>query len=369
MTIYAFVADVHVGNHQRFGGASALNMNERCRRTLDVLDVAYDIAANEGAKAFVVAGDLFDTDKPNTRMVAAVQEIFCIDDKLEVFLITGNHDQYSYTEGDHALGPLYDHATVIERPKAVVINATTQLIMIPYRTGRASDWLPKAFNSVAFSPQASKRILCLHLGIKDEKTAPWLRDAEDSVTVKQIQELMRRWGISIAFAGHWHDHRAWGPQQPVVQIGALCPTGWNNPGTAGYGRVAFYDDESRKLWFKEIPGPRFLKAVVDETDDWRHVLRTAEAINNKKGGRPYVQLTVPSQRVAEFIELKKNTAYALDVVPDKTEAQVAARTAAQAAKSSDNMKQSVVSYVNEIAIDEGINRANVQRRLERYLGV
>jgi len=32
-----------------------------------------------------------------------------------------------------------------------------------------------------------------------------------------------------------------------MQLGALCPTGWDNPGLDGYGTVAFLDGEGDAL--------------------------------------------------------------------------------------------------------------------------
>jgi hypothetical protein len=48
MTKAAFIADGHIGNHQRCGGAISYGMNERCRQALDVLCRAGELVVAEG---------------------------------------------------------------------------------------------------------------------------------------------------------------------------------------------------------------------------------------------------------------------------------------------------------------------------------
>lgn len=50
----------------------------------------------------------------------------------------------------------------------------------------------------------------------------------------------------------------------VMQIGALCPSGFDNPGLHGYGTVAFWDGE--RLSWEELPGPRFCTVRSDEEE-------------------------------------------------------------------------------------------------------
>lgn len=52
----------------------------------------------------------------------------------------------------------------------------------------------------------------------------------------------------------------------IMQGGALCATGWDNPGLHGYGTVALWDTDEHRLSWQELPGPRFCVARSDEEE-------------------------------------------------------------------------------------------------------
>ncbi len=54
----AFTADIHAGNHKRFGGPVSVSLNKRCTMVLDVLDAAVDRAIALKCSSFTVLGDL-----------------------------------------------------------------------------------------------------------------------------------------------------------------------------------------------------------------------------------------------------------------------------------------------------------------------
>jgi hypothetical protein len=90
--------------------------------------------------------------------------------------------------------------------------------------------------------------------------------------------------IKAICLGDWHQRRLWmdgkrrgdAPSSPVrigadaehviLQGGALCPTGFDNPGLRGYGTLAFWDQDAHQLSWQEIPGPRFCVARSDEEE-------------------------------------------------------------------------------------------------------
>ena len=85
------LADVHLGASMSPFGDRA---DDRRRRLLDAFRELPAIAEREGARAVLVAGDLFDRPEPGAETVAAAAETFA---RLEeagrpVFVVPGNHD-------------------------------------------------------------------------------------------------------------------------------------------------------------------------------------------------------------------------------------------------------------------------------------
>jgi hypothetical protein len=239
----AWVADVHLANHKIYGGPVVAGLNARCRMVLDSLRAAYDIAAKALCKALIVNGDLFDTAKPSPQLIAAVQEVIK-GGGLPTFIMLGNHDMESAADGDHALGPLAPVATLITKPTKLCISTggidEVEVWAVPFQPGKAEEWLPTVLAEVEGQPRvcssaSTPKLLALHLGLRDlGKTPPWLMDAHDSVSIEQLAELCVQHGISCVTAGNWHDPRRWTLKGvELVQIGSMCPTGFDDLGHAG----------------------------------------------------------------------------------------------------------------------------------------
>lgn len=359
----AFVADCHVGNHKRHGGTALAGLNARCRATVDVLTRAAKHARSIDAP-LVVLGDLFDTTHPEPQVIAAVQRALA---GIETYLLMGNHDQFSTAKGDHALGPLdgFNMIEVVERPM-VVDFANAEVWMVPFRPGDAREWLPEVL-ATSFQnafPIKRPRVMGLHLGLIDESTPEYLRNAHDAVSVELVNELCARYNIGYVVAGNWHMRRRWGN---VMQIGALVPTGWDNPGLGGYGTLAVLDTAAppdEQLSFVELPGPRFVKTrTVDEASA---VAEEAKRLLHQL----YLQhVAPPDQLDATLGLLGIPGVHAVEVVPDAKQAEAAARSAADAARSGETLAAALRGFVGEMQLDEGVDRDAVLRRAQGYLGI
>jgi len=182
---------------------------------------------------------------------------------------------------------------------------------------------------------------------------------------------MKKREISRAFCGHWHNHRLW-DESRIVQIGALCPTGWNNPGLSDYGRVLIYDDDADAVTYVTVPGPRFIQVRVDDaSSDWKQ-MEEPSAKAQREGNTLFLQMAVPMDRVPEFMRLKdehRGRYHVVDIVPDRAEAEVAARAAAQATQSVDLLSEAVVAYGSNMDLPEDVSRKSVIRQIRRYLNV
>lgn len=366
MTKIAFVADVHAANHARFGGVVKSGINRRCKLVLDAVADAACAATAAKCQAFVVLGDLFDTMRPEPQVITAMREALSFFDG-PVYLLVGNHDQESTAVGDHALGPLVsEDITVIESPTVVPVRDVS-LALVPFRPGPAVEWLAGAVPKI--SPATKHAVLAIHLGLSDDKTAPWLSGAPDSIPVSELTGIAR--GFDAVVAGNWHTRRSWiGPsverghtRTHVMQVGTLCPTGFDNPGPENYGTLAFYDSEKvgkvgDGLSWQEIPGPRF----VSRDEVGKCIAKSTVFVRLRAAPED-----TPAA-MAWLAEAKESGAVADGTVePDKAEAVAAARSAAGAARTATSLDEAVTRFVGAMEVGEGVDRDTVLARVRGYL--
>lgn len=366
----AFCADVHLGNHRRFGGEFRSSLNERCRCALASLEAAVDLALREEAEDFVVLGDLFDDAKPPPQLLAEVRRIFAKGRGLANFwLLVGNHDQVSSQPGDHALGPLEDeHVRVVEEPTVVSAEAG-DLVLLPFRAAPASEWLAGEVASLLRNHRGDRpRALCVHLGVADGDTPPWLVGAPDSAHVDELVRVAAANSCAAAFAGNWHSPRFYlSKQRPcVIQAGALVPTGFDNPGF-DYGHVVFWDGKKIDV-DRYVSGPRFVHL--------RDSAACSDALEEAResGHALFVRVTTSADRLAEFTRFVEtlsanNEIAAGEVGVDAKEVEGAARMAAAAARSASTLEDAVEKYVASMPLADGVDRAKVAARARGYLGI
>lgn len=372
----AAVADCHIGNHKRHGGTVEVGANERCRHTLLGLEHALQIAIREQCVAFIVAGDLFDYTRPEAQVIAHVQRLLAhARDQsslpMPILLLRGNHEAVSIASGDNALAPLHPVAEVIDQPIRYGVGAEAEIGCIPFMPGSATMWLPDAVKEAFSGERKAKRfrVLVVHLGIADDATAPWLKGAEDAVHLSFLEDLCQHWQIGLVLAGNWHERREWtlcNGRTRVQQIGALTPTGWDNPGLAGYGGVAVLelDGKQANLRMEEVEGPRFVKCSA--TDD--KLIAQAK----KYAGPVYLQATAAADGLKLAHEalqqaVKQGELARVEVLPDEQEIAAAARTAAAAAQSQETLFEALAAYVKNMPLPEGANREAVLQRTRQYL--
>lgn len=369
----AFMADLHVDNHRRMGGPTESGLNRRCRQVLGAVKRGIARALELGCSGLVIAGDVFDTVKPAPQVVAALQAV--LDVELEIVIVAGNHDQVSTALGDHALGPLNPLVRVWERPGIAAIGGM-EVVCIPFQPGPASEWFPRVLEEVVRQPGAQGQIVALHLGLSTHDTPAYMKTAHDQIPVHVLGDLCARWGLRAAFAGNWHGHRVFRvPDKahitvPLVQIGALSPTGWDNPGWDDHGALVIWDSGSQQVQVETIPGPRFVKVRSGEKLDRQGVLGPAA----ERGDSVYVWIVAGSREELEaersWLDTRKREGLIVDgeVSLDDVEVRVAARTAATVARSAETLETALAGYVEQMPVPEGVDRAEVLAVARKYLG-
>jgi len=353
----AFVADVHVGNPSTFGGPVVCGVNTRGNQVLDALKAA--VEATVDCDAFVVCGDLFDTSNPSPQLIAQAQRIF--EGGPNTYILLGNHDMVSTTDGDNALGPLRPLQNVqVEQETDVAFIKDTALLSIPFMPGDCREWFAPAVeeavqHAAQFGPD-HKRVLAFHLGVIDKDTPAFLREAHDAIPLEVVQEAMKRHSIVYAYCGNWHTPKRWGN---IVQCGALAPTGWDNPGW-DYGQVHVLDTVTGHMSIVHIPGPRFLSvSTLDEA-------REAYIEWKRRGCDIYPYLNLKGEAASALDEVR-SWGVTARAVTDTTDAKDATRAAAVAVREAGTLREALAKYVTEMPVAEGVERSKVLAMAGKYL--
>ncbi len=345
-----FISDPHAGNHKRLSKQLPGGLNSRCVEVLGVIKAAVRRAKELRCEKLFVLGDLFDTDVPSPSIIYAVQEV--LTSSLPIVLIPGNHDLTSDAQSHHALAPLtaVSNLSIITAPETEIPVA-----LVPYRSGPTAEWFEDAVAAAATEGNDAQ-VLAFHAGIIDSDTPPWLAGASGAVHIDTVRRLMDKHGFLAAIAGDWHLRKVW---SGVMQCGSLCPTGFDNPGLSGYGTLAVFD-YGGGFTVEELPGPRFLKVRSRKEAD------AALASANMLGHHLYLQVVgdVDTDGIEDGYNEPELT---LERVPDDTDVQVAARSAAQVARSADTLVEALDGFVKEMPLEEGVDRARVLDRCREYL--
>lgn len=376
-----FLADCHIGNAKTLSGPSNAGINRRCEHTLKSLE----IALQEEADVTIILGDLFDSDRPSPTLIARVQSLIRGTDR-DVHVLVGNHDMSSGAKEHNACAPLGSVGTVYERPGLFYVSdeggaGTAEILMVPYQAGPPVAWLPHALCSYGLEmPGDRTRILCLHLGISDDETAAYLKDAEDQISEGDLFELMDEFHIDVTFAGNWHEKRSWFAQNhsEIHQVGSLIATGFNNPGAEDYGWSAVYDTVYATKKSTRIPGPRFLK--IDDTKpkpicpspEKREDLIVELLASTESRDKVYISVDTRPSRHDEWLEYLaawREDGLIVDgrVKGDKSALQGAADAAAEEAIESESLDDAIDGYIDVMPVQEGVERREIKRIVKEAL--
>jgi hypothetical protein len=329
--------------------------------------LAYERSRVRGDHTFLVLGDLFDTSDPIPQMVAAVQSALPGRGP-RVILLRGNHDMVSTASGDHALGAFAEEVQIIEAPEQVhVPGVGLVLVLIPFMPGDAREWLPAALASLG-PLEGDQRLLCIHAGIIDAQTPHFLRHAHDAVPLEQVVSLAKKYGIRQVWAGNWHSRRIWNVDGvQVVQVGALCPTGWDNPGFE-YGTLMHWEDG--KVSHEIIPGPRFVKVAT--SGDLRNAL-TKRSLLGANRDKLYVRVVADAgnpEAVAQartLVDVLTEDGDAAELELEQTKVQAQAAKAARAARATDTLEEALDAYVRTMPPCAGPTPDEIIAKAREYL--
>ena len=288
---YAVIADVHIWNHKRHGGALVRGINRRAQLCLDVLREAVRVANSEQAR-LIVAGDLVDSAGPIQPQLAAAIRQTLVQAWQGCWIIPGNHDMTA------------DNDASLEIYETVGRNIlTAQGVNF---CDQKPDICTMSFDCNMFRDTIRDvGLLVGHFGVYDATFPPYLRSSKEAKHVDTLFAYMKERNIRCMMLGDWHKRMVWSKHDDmstatqgrltmpkhahdmrwIIQVGALCPTGWDNPGLHGYGTVALWDTETQKMSWRGLPGPRF--CTVRSGDEEAQTIADANRLGHKLFLRRY----------------------------------------------------------------------------------
>ena len=379
----AFVADVHIGNHQYSGGALTAGVNERCESTLRVFSSALSRAHSMGCEQLIVLGDLFDSVRPNPQTLTRVRALLEAAN-FNTTLLIGNHDRNSSVAGDHALGPLGrtdrergPEISVIETPY-IADYGRAYCVNLPFLDTPVTEWFePLIEKLVTFAGTGKSPLPILaafvHFGLYDATLAaktPWVRAAKDAADVAWVAAILKKYGIKHLFAGNWHTFQRWEIDGVhLTQVGALVPTGFDNSGGLGYGGLVVFDTLSEQYTFVELPGPRFFK--IRSLAEWGDLCLDI-SLSSESLPEVHISWTCQPDEMSTALAALR-TAHvpwlkSYRVLPDAKAASSFLRHTANIARQSDTVAELTAKFMSDYCLPEDCRRVVVQAHVLRFLG-
>lgn len=308
MSTLAVIFDPHFWPHRRHGGPLVKGINRRAELCLDIGQHAVGVA-NAHQAPLIVAGDLIDSAGPVVPQFAFALRQQLAANRRSVTLMLGNHDMTA--DGDHSIGIYTRRDDFTDVRVCEDISFMSGDHLTDFDLGSDEACLVPFHRDIRDVRDVP--LVIAHFGVYDDSFPAWCRKAKGAWHVDALFAFMQERNIKAICLGDWHQRRVWQKRRDttvyhtnrvdclnalstaegsvVFQGGALCPTGWDNPGLFGYGTVALWDTETQRLSWQELPGPRFCVARSEEEE--RGIITEAQRLGHNLYLRRYYSGTRP----------------------------------------------------------------------------
>ncbi len=265
----AIFSDLHLG--YSFRGQRAEESYENCQQ-------AFDLALQGGADAILLAGDLFDENTPDAKVLAEGFRLFgkayqasksgvSIDVRerdgsskpapfhgVPIIAIHGTHE---YRSKDHtnilevyerAGFLIYLHASVAVLEKGAEKVAVHGMSGVPekYSLDVLKKWNPRPVPGAA-------NLLMLHQSINE-----FLPADDPMVSTISLEHLPRDFDLVVDGHLHWHSITPLGDKCTFLLTGSTIHTQMKNLEAGQRKGIHFYDTQTKKLEFIQLPRQRRL---------------------------------------------------------------------------------------------------------------
>lgn len=211
---------------------------QRREEITDSMRSLFDAAESLGAKAVIIAGDLFDSDSPSCRERDAFLDTVCLHDSINVYYLCGNHErdalQYSTTalpKNIHIFGSEWTYFDIGD-------------VTIAGRRGTGE----RIFDMLKLDP-GRKNIAVLHGAINSE---------EERIPLGQARHL----GLDYLALGHYHSHSVTAVDERAVAVYSGTPEGrgFDECGAKGFVLI---DTDGGRVKYSFIPHAKREIKMID----------------------------------------------------------------------------------------------------------
>lgn len=367
----AICADVHIGNHKKFGGPIVVGKNRRCNEALAVLERAYETAFELDCEKFVVAGDLLDSTLPEPQVLAAVMQTIVKwqTEGIDTILLSGNHETVSTVFGDNSIVPF----KFVAEPDPIWEDTKSVYILFAryYNGSSTAEYLDRLLAAREYPVE--RTCLIGHFGIYDDGFPEYLKKGT-AISTKELKSLAKAHNVRWIFAGDYHEPHEWKIKLEsskevlhIVQCGALCPTGFSDL-SPDSGTIWVFDTKAAdidKVFSQQVPGPRFLSGTSEGLNG---LVAEARQLKERRC-IPYLKVSCHQDDVARVRNALKEADVPHEIVVDASGARERARKAASAARASNTLASALDTYVRAMELSEGVDREVVLGKCKSFLDV
>ncbi|MDD5066382.1 MAG: DNA repair exonuclease [bacterium] len=203
MSIRIFhTADLHLGSEYRSFGDKAKELQQECLNAFEKM-AGYVTNPLNGIHIMIIAGDLFDTHRPDLPLAEKVQDLLLqvVRKGITLFVLPGNHDSYSYKNSIYRAEDFPGH--VIQSPEftlAQELNINGQLACIYSGIFDINNSHKRMLNDFKLIQKPGAHIGILHATLEMREIDIPERELPFSY------EEFRQSGLNYLALGHFHGY-------------------------------------------------------------------------------------------------------------------------------------------------------------------
>lgn len=264
---FVHVADVHLDTS--FAGRSEPVRQRLREASREAFRRAVDLAIREDAHAFLIAGDLFDSDRLSLRTERFILEQVgrLGDHGITVVYATGNHDPGSATNGPRRLTwPAHVHVVSDATPRRVLVaDASGEPVGYVTAVGHASAE-ESADLSRGFPRPSGElpQVALLHTQVHHSLGA----DEHHAYAPSEVSYLLRS-GYDYWALGHVHERQGLSDDPPIWYAGSLQGRTHAERGERGVLLVDLSDRDGPAVAFRPLAPVRWETLATDRLEGVR----------------------------------------------------------------------------------------------------
>ncbi len=216
--LVAHLADIHIGHRQYGLDQRAEDYAHTFRRAIDKI---LELREEKDIDLVVIAGDLFDTTRPNPN--AYVTVVDCLrrlaEAKLRVIVIRGNHEAPILNPVDNPLKVLASMRLVRYLETDYVDVGNVRLIGYGCTY---SDLQNKLYSAISTMIDPNKvNVVLLHQYVEGTPCSYMMMNLDYYTISKKVVSKLLESSDTVFLCGHIHDHNVKHPELPVYYPGSL----------------------------------------------------------------------------------------------------------------------------------------------------